>query len=96
MRQRLVQPRQRLLAIGPVRDHFAQHRVVVTADHRARQQRRVHPHTRTGGFDHPQHPPAGGQKAACGILGVHPRLDRMSGKFDVVLCKWQLLAGSHP
>ena len=64
------------LAVGAVRDHLAEHRVVRRADDLAALERVVDPHASVG---HRTRLRRAGlrQEAAEGVLGVDPRLDRV-------------------
>ena len=77
-------------------DHLRQHRVVVAADVHAGGQTGIDAHAGHLGFDHVEHRATGGQEAASRILGVHPRLDRVTVQRDVVLRDGKLLAGRDP
>ena len=67
------------LAVRPVGDHLAEHRVVRRADDLAALQRVVDPDAGRGHRTSVA-VPACGQEPAEGVLGVDPRLDRVPGR----------------
>ena len=73
--ERAVQPGERGRAVGAVRDHLGDHRVVVRADDRARLDRGVDAHA--VGVVRGQHRAGGREEAR--VLGVDAGLDRVAG-----------------
>jgi hypothetical protein len=77
-RERSGQPGRCLRACAAVREHLRQHRVVVGADDRARLHPAVDADARPARDLDPVQRAGGRQEAAGRVLGVEPRLDRMT------------------
>ncbi|KZE94510.1 hypothetical protein AVP42_00993 [Agromyces sp. NDB4Y10] len=83
--QRGVEPVERLVAVGAVRDHLRDHRVVVGRDPLPFADARVDADALAGGRSPSEHLARRRQEAALGALRIHARLDRVAGQAHVGL-----------
>ena len=82
--QRAARTGQRLVARGAGDDQLGQHRVELSADHRAGLDARVQAHAGAGGDVVPGHRAGGGQEAAARVLAVDAELERVAARRRVL------------
>ena len=94
-RERDTHAGNRLLAVRPVGDHLADHRIIVRGHEIARVRVRVDAYARAA-RGVPRRDPSRGGREAKGILGVDPALHGMTLQNHILLSQAQLLAGGNP
>ena len=90
------QPVDRRVAVGTRDDEFGDQRVVIDADLGPFEDPGVEADAFPARRPVPHEAADRGQKIACRVLGIDPRLDGPAGELHILLGERERLAGRHP